>query len=114
MTKLKQTAKLKSSKKLTKDDVTHVAGLSNLKLSDSEKEKFLTQLSKIVEFVGTLSEVDTDGITPTSQTTGLTNVLRDDIVKTEDILTQDNALSGTDNTHNGLFKVPAILTERSL
>lgn len=105
--------KLKKTKGLTKKDVEHVANLSNLNLSDSEKEKFLDQLSKIVDFVSTLSEVDTDGVSSTSQTTGLTNILRDDIIKTEDILTQDKALSGTDNFHNGLFKVTAILSERS-
>ena len=99
--------------KLTKSDVEHVADLSNLKLTDSEKERFLDQLSKIVEFVGELSIVDTEGIEPTSQTTGLKNVLREDVIKTEYILSQDKALSGTDNGHNNLFKVPAILSERS-
>lgn len=99
--------------KLTKKDVQHVADLSNLKLSDSEIKKITPQLDKIIEFVGILSEVDTHGVVPTSQTTGLTNVLRDDIVKTDESLTQDEALSGTDNSHNGLFKVPAILSERS-
>ena len=100
--------------KLTKKEVLHVAELSNLKLTDSEIKKFTPQLSKIVEFVGALSEVDTDGILPTSQTTGLTNILREDVIKPENILSQDKALSGTDNSHNGLFKVPAVLTERSM
>ena len=100
--------------KLTKKDVLHVAKLSNLKLSDSEIKKFTPQLSKIVEFIGNLNEVDTKNIEATSQTTGLTNVLRDDIVKPEISLSQDQALSGTDKTHNGYFKVSAILTERTL
>lgn len=101
-------------KRLTKNDVKHIAELSNLKLSSLEMTRLLDQLSKIIEFVGALSEVNTNGIEPTSQTTGLKNVLREDVIKTEDILSQDKALSGTDNVHNNLFKVPAILSERSL
>ena len=106
--------------KLTKKDVLHVAELSNLKLTESEIEKYLPQLSKIVDFVGALSEVDTSDVHPTSQTTGLTNVLRDDVlrssfaIKSDNSLTADEALSGTDNTQNDLFKVPAILSERSM
>ena len=100
--------------KLNKKDVLHVAELSNLKLTESEIEKYLPQLSKIVDFVGALGEIDTTDVLPTSQTTGLTNVLRSDVVKTVNSLTVDEALSGTDNTQNDLFKVPAILSERSL
>mgnify|MGYP001559625956 FL=1 len=88
--------------RLTKKDVIHVAELSNLKLTDSEIKKFLPQLTKIIEFVGTLSEVDTVNIEPTSQTTGLTNVVREDRVISENMLTQED-----------YFKVPAILTERT-
>lgn len=86
---------------LTRDDVKHVADLSNLKLTDSEIEKFTPQLAKIVEFVSQLSEIDTNGITPTSQTTGLKNVLREDVVKPSEIVVDQE------------FKVPAILTNRS-
>src|SRR3990167_10249899 len=95
--------------KLTKKDILHVANLAQLKLTDKEIEKFTPQLSKIVEFVGALNEVNTDNVKPTSQTTGFVNVLRSDIVKPENSLTQDEALSGTDNFDKGFFKVPAIL-----
>lgn len=98
--------------KLTKKDVKHVADLSNLTLTDEEIAKFTPQLDKIIEFVATLSEVDTENIEPTSQTTGLTNVLRDDVVKSERMLTQEEALSNTDG-HNGYFKVKAILKNRT-
>ena len=99
--------------KLTKKEVLHVAKLSNLHLTEKEIVKFLPQLSKIVDFIGNLNEVDTKDVKPTTQTTGLTNVTREDKVVSENILSQEKALSGTDNVHNGLFKVPAILSERT-
>ncbi len=98
--------------KLTKKQVLHVAELSNLKLTDAEIEKFTPQLDKIIEFVGALNEVNTDNVLPTVQTTGLTNVLREDKIIAENILSQQKALSGTDG-HNGYFKVKAILENRT-
>ena len=102
-----------ASKKLTKTDVLHVAKLSNLTLTDNEIKKFTPQLDKIVDFISQLSEVDTDNVTPVSQTTGLVNIFRKDEVNTPNMLSQDKALFGTDNIKNGLIKVPAILPERS-
>lgn len=87
--------------KLTVADVKHVADLSNLKLTDEEVDLFTPQLDKIVEFVSQLSEVDIKGIEPTSQTTGLKNVLREDVVKPSEIVIDQE------------FKVPAILKGRT-
>lgn len=98
---------------LKKSDVLHVAELSHLKLSEAEIKKLTPQLSKIVEFIGSLNEVDTSDVEPVSQVTGLFNVYREDIVRVENILPKNKTLSGTDDVHNGLFKVKAILSERS-
>lgn len=103
---------MSSSKSLTKADVEHVAKLAKLELTEAEIEKFLPQLSSIINFISELNEVDTDGVEPTSQTTGLKNVFRTGGVKLSS-LDQDLALSGTDNTHNGYFKIDAILENRS-
>lgn len=83
--------------KLTKKQVLHVAELSNLTLSSVEIKKFTPQLTKIIDFIAKLSEVDTDNILPTSQTTNLVNVTREDKVVGENI------------EHNGYFKVKAIM-----
>ncbi len=90
-----------------KIDVAHVAKLANLPLTDEEKKKFEKQLSSILEYIEKLSEVDTKGIEPTSQVTGLENVMREDAPS--ESLTQDEALKNTKSKHNGLFKVPAVL-----
>lgn len=97
---------------LTRDDVLHVANLAKLNLTEEEIEKFTPQLSTIINFISQLNKVDTVGIEPTSQTTGLTDVFREDEVKPSSI-DQDGALSGTDQTYNGYFKVPAILEGRT-
>jgi aspartyl-tRNA(Asn)/glutamyl-tRNA(Gln) amidotransferase subunit C len=98
--------------RLSKADVLHVAKLAKLNLTESEIKKFLPQLSSVVEHISELSKVDTSRVEPTSQTTGLTDVFRGDEIK-ESNITQDKALSGTEQIYNGYFKVPAILEGRS-
>lgn len=95
--------------KLSKNDVLHVASLAKLHLSAGELEKYLKQLSKVVDHIGELSEVDTANVQPTNQTTGLENVYRIDELKSGQSLTQDEALSGSESTLNGYFKVDTIL-----
>ncbi len=99
--------------KLTKDEVLHVAKLAKLDLTEDEIEKFTPQLSNVINFVSELSEADTQDVEPTSQTTGLENIRREDKAISGDSLTQDQSLSGTDKTHNGYFRVKAILEGRT-
>ncbi len=98
--------------KLTINDVKHVAKLANLPLPDSEIKKFQSQLSSVLGYIAELSEVDTKDVQPTNQTTGLENVFRDDEIDPTRILLQKDALSGTEETHNGFFVVPMVLGER--
>jgi len=99
--------------RITKDEILHVASLAGLTLTDDEIEKFTPQLSGIIDFISDLSEVNTKDIVPTSQTTGLENVFRADSVNVNNVLSADEALSGTDKTYNGYFKVKAILEGRT-
>ncbi|MBA3757801.1 Asp-tRNA(Asn)/Glu-tRNA(Gln) amidotransferase subunit GatC [Candidatus Saccharibacteria bacterium] len=64
--------------RLSRDDVLKLARLSRLKLSDDEVERFQSELSNILDYVETLQSVETDNLEPTSQVTGLTNVMRKD------------------------------------
>lgn len=92
-----------------KIDVKKVAKLANLTLTSEEETKFEKQLSDILHYVEKLNEVNVEGVEPTSQVTGLENVTRTD--EATPSLIQDEALSGTDSQHNGMFKVTAILSE---
>ncbi len=90
-----------------KIDVAHIAKLANLPLTDEEKKKFESQLKSTIEYIDQLNEVDTKDIHPTSQVTGLENVTREDVELAS--LSQEQALSNTNEQHNGLFKVKAVL-----
>ncbi|OIP81382.1 hypothetical protein AUK45_01530 [Candidatus Peregrinibacteria bacterium CG2_30_44_17] len=95
--------------KITKEQVEKVAKLARLNLTPDELNKFADQLSSIFEHVDILSEVDTDGTQPTSQVTGLTNVMRDDEVDS-DFCSKDELLAVTPlPVERGQIKVKKVL-----
>lgn len=65
---------------ITQDDVLSLAQLSSLQLDDSETASLQAELSAIVGYINQLDELDTTGVEPTYQVTGLENVWRDDVV----------------------------------
>lgn len=97
---------------LSKKDIEHIAKLANLSLTSSETDKFQKQLSSVIGYIGSLEEVDTKDIEPTSQTTGLENVFRTDEVKEVNVLKVKEAISGSEETHNNYFKIPAIFENK--
>jgi aspartyl-tRNA(Asn)/glutamyl-tRNA(Gln) amidotransferase subunit C len=64
--------------KISAADVKKLAKLSRLKLTDKEVAKYQDELSAILSYVEKLQKVDTMGLEPTSQVTGLKNVVRPD------------------------------------
>lgn len=59
---------------LSHDEVRKIARLARLGLTDQEVDKFSKQLSDILGHAKMLNEVDTEGVEPIAQITGLTNV----------------------------------------
>lgn len=90
------------------DDVKKLAVLSALSVSDEEATALLAQLNEILGFVEQLNEVDTAGIEPTYQVTGLENVMRDDIV-IDYGLNRDDLLKNAPDHQDGQIKVKRVL-----
>ncbi len=93
--------------KITNDTIDHIAKLSRLKLSDSEKEKLTYEMGNIIDYVDKLNELDTKGVEPKSQVIPLQNVFRDDIV--EDSYDKDKLLSNSASYDGGSLKVPKVV-----
>ena len=65
---------------LTPTQVRHIAKLARLTIRDDEVEKFAKELSAILDYIEKLKEVDTQGVEPMSQITGLENITRLDTI----------------------------------
>jgi aspartyl-tRNA(Asn)/glutamyl-tRNA(Gln) amidotransferase subunit C len=90
---------------ISKDQVLHVARLARLALSDEEVERFQKQLSAILEAVGKVSELDLEGVEPTSHPLELVNALAEDEPRPS--LEREQALANAPASDDGFFAVPA-------
>lgn len=67
---------------VSRDDVQKLARLSSLQLDEAEAEALGADIQNILGYIDQLSELDTSGVEPTYQVTGLQNVWRTDEVDT--------------------------------
>lgn len=93
---------------ISRDDVIHLAQLSNLQLSDDEIVSLQTDLANILGYVEQLSELDTDGVEPTYQVTDLQNVFREDVVNKSGP-TREALLALAPDQKDNQIKVPKVL-----
>jgi aspartyl-tRNA(Asn)/glutamyl-tRNA(Gln) amidotransferase subunit C len=89
-----------------RDEVLHVAKLARLELAEGELERFQEQLSAILEAIGTVAELDLEGVEPTSHPLDLVNVWEDD--EPRPCLPVDVALANAPDPEDGYFGVPPV------
>lgn len=94
---------------LTKDQVKHVAKLANLPITQQEEELYSDQLSKILDYIEQLDQIDTSNVEPTFNVSGQSNVLDEDKVKT--CFTQDEVLSNASQKRDGFFITKGVFDE---
>jgi aspartyl-tRNA(Asn)/glutamyl-tRNA(Gln) amidotransferase subunit C len=92
---------------ITVRDVEHVAKLAYLELGEEEKERFAGQLNAILAYAAKLSELDTEGVEPTTHVLRLVNVMREDEIRPS--LPREVALKNAPDEEDGQFRVPAVL-----
>lgn len=65
---------------LSREDVLKLARLARLEVTDEEVEKFQVELTSILQYVDQIQKADVRDVEPTTQVTGLKNVMREDEV----------------------------------
>ncbi|HWC29144.1 MAG TPA: Asp-tRNA(Asn)/Glu-tRNA(Gln) amidotransferase subunit GatC [Dehalococcoidia bacterium] len=94
---------------LSRDEVLHVARLARIGLTDSDVARFQQQLSTILDNFAALSEIDTDGVDPTTHTLPLENVMAAD--EPHDSLDAAEVLANAPQEHDGYLRVRAVLDD---
>lgn len=92
---------------ISTSDIQHLASLSSLALADDEVDGLRQDLENIIGYIKQLGELDTSGVEPTYQVTGLENVWREDEVQPG--ISRDELLELTPEKQNNQVKVPQVL-----
>ena len=90
---------------LSREQVIHVARLARLALSEEELERMAGELSKVLDHIEKIRELDLDGVEPTSHVVDVVNALRPD--EPEPSLPRDLVLAAAPEPVAGGFGVPS-------
>lgn len=90
--------------KIIDETVDYVAALAKLSLSDDQREKAKEDLERILSYMDSMNELDTDEIEPMSHAFPITNVFRDDVVSNGD--NREALLANAPSKKDGCFLVP--------
>lgn len=94
--------------KISEDEVRKLARLSGINVSNDDVQRLQTELGAILTYVDQLNELDTEGVKPTYQVTGLEHVARRDEVIDYGV-SQEQLLANAPDEKDGQFKVPKVL-----
>lgn len=94
-------------RRISRDDVLHVARLARLDLTSEEVHRFTTQLGDVLARAAEIASLDTAGVPPTAHPLPVVNVLRDDVVGPS--LERNEVLAAAPDALDGRFRVPRIL-----
>lgn len=95
--------------KISEAEVRHVAHLAKLSFSDEETLEFATSLTKIVDMVELLNEVDTTDVPVTTTMAEAKTVVREDLA--QEGTPRQLLFKNVPEKEGDFIKVPAILDD---
>ena len=93
---------------ITREDVVHLAELSNISLAEDQIEPLIKDLDNILGYISQLDELDTDNVEPTYQCFDKQNVWREDEIEEFEAKRED-LLALTRESEDNQIKVPKVL-----
>ena len=92
---------------LSSEEVRRIAELARIGVSDAEAAAVQAQLNDILELIGRMQKVDTEGVEPMSHGQDLKLRLREDVVTEPD--QREQFLSLAPQREQGLYLVPKVI-----
>ena len=93
---------------IKREDILHLADLSEFTLDDSEVKSLGKDLQDIIKYISQLDALDTTNVEPTYQVFEMENVWRDDEIVAQDA-SREELLALTVNEKDNQIKVPKVL-----
>lgn len=87
--------------------IEKLSALSKLKFNEKETELISEDLSKMLDFINKLKEVNTDGVEPLIHINEEINNWRED--QLDEMLSQTEALENSPSKDGTYFKIPKVL-----
>ncbi|QJD94468.1 Asp-tRNA(Asn)/Glu-tRNA(Gln) amidotransferase subunit GatC [Mucilaginibacter robiniae] len=95
---------------IDKDTVARIAHLARLEVNEQESEELVQDMTKILDFMAKLNEIDTTQVEPLIYMTNEVNTLREDVIKQE--ITHEEALQNAPEHDGKHFLVAKVIEKK--
>ncbi len=92
---------------ISKEEVRHIAKLARLEFTEEEEEVLAGDMSRILDYMDMLNELDTSEVEPMTHVLDLAHDMRTDSV--EKRISQEDALKNAPDTDGEYFRVPKVI-----
>ena len=89
---------------ISDETIEYVGILAKLDLSPEEKEAAKKDMSRMLDYIDMLNELDTEGVEPMSHIFPVNNVFREDVVENGD--EHEKMLANAPKVKDGMYQVP--------
>tara|TARA_B100002052_G_scaffold279800_1_gene287385 strand:- start:6730 stop:7035 length:306 start_codon:yes stop_codon:yes gene_type:complete len=96
-----------ANKKITIDEVKHIAKLSKLDIPNDKLNYYVSELSQILDYFDVISKVDTSNVEPLINVSDNINIYRND--KSEAGINKNEFIENCPETFGNYIKVPKVL-----
>ena len=93
--------------KISKEELLHIAKLSDLEIKENEIEEYLKNLEDILNYTETIDKIDVSKLDETIGATEEFNIFRKDEVKQFDNI--DQMMENAPEVDRNMFKIPKVL-----
>ena len=93
---------------IKREDILHLANLSNFAVSEKETESLKKDLNSIIKYISQLDELDTSRVEPTYQVFEMENIWREDEILPQEA-DRETLLALTVEEKDNQIKVPKVL-----
>lgn len=93
--------------KISKEELLHIAKLSDLEIKENEIDEYLKNLEDILNYTETIDKIDVSKLDETIGATEEFNVFRKDEVKQFDNI--DQMMENAPEVDRNMFKIPKVL-----
>jgi aspartyl-tRNA(Asn)/glutamyl-tRNA(Gln) amidotransferase subunit C len=94
-----------------KEELETIAFLARIEIKEDEKEKYLTDINKMFDYIEILQEPDITNLKPTTHVTELRNVWREDILKASPKKVIDMMLNSSPEREGTFYKIKRVISD---
>lgn len=94
-------------KKVSKEELLHIANLADLNIADDEVDKYLKNLEDILNYVEVIQKAPIDNLSETFMANESANVFRKDEVI--DFENKEGIMNNAPELENNMFKIPKVI-----